>query len=132
MRNLLMDIKGHIDDISHERVVGWAVDPERPDTALEVLIVVDGEIHATLSANEMREGLLSAFSHSTGRYQFRHEFSPALSSVRPPYRRNSPQRIRNSHPEWSAVSACKRARSPGATAGRHLFHRPGRDDHAYA
>jgi hypothetical protein len=77
-----MTVWGHVDDITLERVIGWAADPDRPNDAIELTIAVDGTPYCTLLADLAREGLTTLFPGATGRYGFEHYIVPPLSSRR--------------------------------------------------
>jgi hypothetical protein len=38
-----MNIWGHVDEITSDRIVGWAADLDHPHDAVDVLIAIDGE-----------------------------------------------------------------------------------------
>jgi hypothetical protein len=77
-----MSVWGHVDEITRERVVGWAADPDRPNDVVDLTIAVDGTPYCNLSADLAREGLTTLFPDATGRYGFDHHIVPPLSSTR--------------------------------------------------
>jgi hypothetical protein len=77
-----MAVKGHVDQITHWQVTGWAAESDHPEATVEVLIIVDGEVRATITGTAKRDGLLRVFPNSTGCYEFRYDFEPPLSPSR--------------------------------------------------
>ena len=55
-----MSIQGYVDQITHSKVIGWAINWDQPTTPVEVSIVVDGTEVARCRADIMRERLKSA------------------------------------------------------------------------
>lgn len=78
-----MKLLGHIDEINHEGVTGWVADPDHPDEAVLVQIVVDGNVCGEMRASGFREGLKTIAPGATGCYEFKYRFSPALSRTIP-------------------------------------------------
>jgi len=70
---------GDIDEISRARILGWAMDSEDPDAALELGVVVNGRVVGHCRADRLREGLRESPEPSTaGRHAFSHDFDPPL------------------------------------------------------
>jgi SGNH hydrolase-like domain, acetyltransferase AlgX len=62
-------VEGRLEAVVDGRAVGWARDPERPDEAIEVRVLVDGEPVASGVADVDRPALLAA-GVGHGRYGF--------------------------------------------------------------
>lgn len=76
-----MPIKGYVDSISHGGVVGWAVDTDRPDVPVEIVIQVNGAQHGRCMADLERPQLAAALGQNfSGRHEFRYSFTPALAT----------------------------------------------------
>src|ERR1700712_2565140 len=43
--------KGYVDSFSGDVVLGWAVNPKQPNEAASLLIVIDGQIAASIQCN---------------------------------------------------------------------------------
>ena len=70
--------EGCIDVANHFQIAGWAFDPARPHTALEVEILVDGVVEAVVVANGQRADLARA-GKGAGRCAFAHRFAAVLA-----------------------------------------------------
>ena len=75
-----MQIVGYVDIISRSVVTGWIADKDAPIGALQVSILVNGEVEGHAIANEFRSDLVNAFEGASGRYCFRFNFIPPLSA----------------------------------------------------
>lgn len=74
---------GHVDRITHQDTVGWVMDPARPNAALDVRIIVDGQEHGDCVANISRPDLARDLPQpSTGAYGFNYRFDPPLTATR--------------------------------------------------
>jgi hypothetical protein len=60
---------GHVDLVSHARIVGWAADRDQPEEQIVVRATVNGKPMRAI-ASLMREDLKSAFPNATGAYGF--------------------------------------------------------------
>jgi hypothetical protein len=99
-------ILSHVDSISYESIVGWAVDSERPDEALDIVIMVQGQEHGRCRASNLRPGLAAALGlGSNGFHEFRYEFLPPLGV----------------HQEWSVVVLAAGPSEP-LVNGRRTLH----------
>jgi hypothetical protein len=68
---------GHVDRVSHDRIAGWAADPDHPDRAVEVIIRLNGR-PVRVVADRHRADLAALFPRATGRYGFQLD-GPKLS-----------------------------------------------------
>ncbi len=77
-----MSIEGHVDEVSHAQVRGWAIQP-RSSAPATIQVVVNGHLHGTCVADGIREGL-GEFIGQPGddAHAFEYEFRPALSMYR--------------------------------------------------
>jgi hypothetical protein len=62
-------VEGRLESVVDGRAIGWAWDPERPDEAVEVEVLVDGREVATGVADIERD-VLAAAGMGDGRYGF--------------------------------------------------------------
>lgn len=72
------ELRGRIDRALHDRVEGWAWDPETPDISLSLVVVADGEVIGRCLANRFRGDLLKA-NIGSGRHSFAFYFPRPLS-----------------------------------------------------
>jgi hypothetical protein len=70
--------KGFVDKISRNLVAGWAVDALRPDDAIRVCVLINGQAIASLVADITRADLVGRPDFGNGRHGFRFEFKPPL------------------------------------------------------
>ncbi len=70
---------GYVDFVDRSRVLGWAADTEAPDEQLDAIVYVDGEYHARIRCNRVRNDLRDAGTWGAGDHGFEHCFIPALS-----------------------------------------------------
>ncbi|WP_419728251.1 glycosyltransferase [Lichenicola sp.] len=64
-----MAFVGYLDHFSRERIDGWAWDPEHPDQASVLRVIVDGQVITTVIANGFRPDLVDA-GIGDGRHAF--------------------------------------------------------------
>ncbi|MDN3573824.1 hypothetical protein [Methylobacterium longum] len=76
--NLLGNLRGFVDRATHAEVVGWALNQGAPDYPVELEILVNGALIATLNADLMRPGLAAAIGMGDGRQGFNYAFNPKL------------------------------------------------------
>lgn len=74
-----MSIIGHIDQVSHETISGWAADTVDLSASVTLIIAVNGVDVGRITAATYREGLKSIAPGATGKYAFRYEFPEHLS-----------------------------------------------------
>ena len=74
-----MALKGNLEEVTHERLRGWAFDPERPREAVTLRVLIDGVPTARTVANIYR-GDLEAAGIGDGR----HAFDILAGSYKPP------------------------------------------------
>src|ERR1017187_9251530 len=74
-----MSLRGYVDHVTHYTVRGWAFDEDAADTAVNVIISVDGLAVGGAVANRFREDLTTLNEGSTGKYGFQFSFDPSLS-----------------------------------------------------
>ena len=74
-----MAIRGNLEEVTHERVRGWAFDPARPQDAITLRVLVDGVTVGHTVAN-IHRGDLEAAGIGNGR----HAFDLPASGFRPP------------------------------------------------
>src|SRR3954469_1633873 len=72
-------LRSFLDEISRERIAGWAQDGAQPDAPLSLLILVDDALAARVLANRHRPDLAAA-GIGDGRHGFRFEFPDSLPS----------------------------------------------------
>lgn len=72
---------GYADRIDWDGAAGWAFDPDRPETPVELEIVDNGEVIARISADRLREGLAEA-GIGNGRHSFEFQFRAPLANIR--------------------------------------------------
>jgi hypothetical protein len=77
-----MSLRGHVDQVTHYTVTGWALDDEAPETPLNVIISIDGAAVGGAVANRFRKDLMSVHEGATGKYAFEFSFDPSLSPFR--------------------------------------------------
>src|SRR5579863_10632654 len=78
-------LHGHVDEVSHQRVQGWAADDMRPDETLDVSIFVDGCKVAQVACDRRREDLAQTGQYGNGDHGFLYRFAeplPASSETR--------------------------------------------------
>ena len=73
---------GHVDAMSRTQVSGWAADSDRPDTALEVCLLVNGEEAGRALAQRMRGDLAALGKYGRGHHGFSFTFPEALQGDR--------------------------------------------------
>ena len=77
-----MALRGHVDRLSRRQVIGWARDGAAPDTAVALVVVVDGRAVGRCLADRPREDLVAA-GEGHGRHGFDFAFPdgalPALA-----------------------------------------------------
>jgi hypothetical protein len=74
-----MSLRGHVDQVTHHTVTGWAFNEDAPETAVEIIISVNGLGVGGVLANRFREDLMALGEASTGKYGFQYSFDPSLS-----------------------------------------------------
>lgn len=74
-----MSLRGHVDQVTHHTVTGWAFNQDAPDTAVEIIISVNGLAVGGVLADRFREDLMTLGAASTGKYGFQYSFDPSLS-----------------------------------------------------
>ncbi len=72
-----MSLRGYIDGVIGDELVGWALDDAAPDNRLRVRGELDGVVLDTVEASEPRRDLVTA-GFGDGGYGFRIAFDPAL------------------------------------------------------
>lgn len=78
-------LHGHVDEVSRQRVQGWAADEKRPDETLDVSIFVDGRKVAQVECNRRREDLAQTGQYGNGHHGFMYRFAeppPASNETR--------------------------------------------------
>jgi hypothetical protein len=63
------ELEGHLDDVLHDRILGWARDKASPERPVLLEIVDNGVVIGEIAADLLREGLAEA-GIGTGRYAF--------------------------------------------------------------
>jgi hypothetical protein len=74
-------LRGHLDLVRHDRVDGWAFDPEHPDVGTTVVLVVNGAEVARVVADRYRTDLAKA-GVGDGRHAFSFAVPGGLASDR--------------------------------------------------
>lgn len=74
-----MSLRGYVDQVTHHTVTGWAFDDHAPETAVEIIISVNGSAVGGVVADRFREDLMNLGEGSTGKYGFQFSFDPSLS-----------------------------------------------------
>lgn len=76
-----MRLQSHVDRISHEGVVGWAIDWEDIATPVDLLLVIDGAEVAHIRADQLRSGLDKALGKGvSGCHEFNYRFPKPLDT----------------------------------------------------
>jgi glycosyltransferase involved in cell wall biosynthesis len=93
-----IEIEGNVDVVTQFLASGWAWAPKFPDRALEVEAVLNGEVIASATADQLRSDLLD-YSKGNGKYGFVITFTRPLESTTAPMFRaigpNGPATIPN-------------------------------------
>jgi hypothetical protein len=71
-------LHGHVDEVSHQRVQGWAADDTRPDESLDVSIFIDGRKVAQVACDRRREDLADTGQYGSGNHGFVYRFAEPL------------------------------------------------------
>lgn len=74
-----MQLRGHVDLISHHMVAGWACDIADPSRKVEVRVSVNGVEECRVFGRIFREGLKKLHESATGEYGFEYIFATPLS-----------------------------------------------------
>lgn len=69
---------GHMDRADRYGVGGWAAAPDQPDTPIDVIVSINGQWCAQISADRLREDLQAAGSWGEGKHGFRYLFPTPL------------------------------------------------------
>ncbi|HUB14804.1 MAG TPA: sulfotransferase [Acetobacteraceae bacterium] len=72
---------GHIDSTDHYAIVGWAADPDYPDSRVHLRIMVNGMEHGRVIAERPRPDLKQAGTYGDGAHGFAYVFDPPLSPL---------------------------------------------------
>jgi hypothetical protein len=72
-------LHGHLDEVSHQLVQGWAADHAKPDEVVDVSIFVDGHKIAQVACDQARKDLQLTKRYGEGRHGFVHRFETPLS-----------------------------------------------------
>jgi hypothetical protein len=75
--------QGHADEVSKTHATGWAADTDRPDQFIDVVIYVDGQRHARIACDELRQDLKGHVGLGGAPHGFRFAFEPALPADLP-------------------------------------------------
>lgn len=73
-------LKGHVDEVNHRFITGWAVDTDDPDGCVEILIFIGGHLHATVTCDLPRADLAGIEGFGRGAHAFRFEFASELNA----------------------------------------------------
>jgi hypothetical protein len=74
-----MSLRGHVDQVTRHTVTGWAFNEDAPETAVKVIISVNGLAVGGVLADRFREDLTTLGEGLTGKYGFQYSFDPSLS-----------------------------------------------------
>jgi hypothetical protein len=78
-----MSCHGHVDQITRERLGGWAADLAAPDEVIDVIILLNGNQIARIPCDRPRADLAEIpATFGSGRHGFLYEFSPPLGDGR--------------------------------------------------
>lgn len=78
-----MSFRGHVDEITREKISGWAADSTAPDGIIDVIILLNGSQIARLTCDQVRDDLADLPEmFGNGRHGFSYEFSPPLDEDR--------------------------------------------------
>lgn len=75
-------LHGHLDEVSHQSIQGWAADDARPDEPVDISVFIDGRKVAQVACNRPREDLAQTGQYGNGRHGFSYRFGTALSQVK--------------------------------------------------
>jgi hypothetical protein len=73
---------GYVDEIQRDYVAGWAFDTDSPDCSVDVLVFIDGHLHATAPCDAMREDLKALGGYGEGNHGFYCAFPEPLEDSR--------------------------------------------------
>jgi hypothetical protein len=76
-------LRGRIDQVTPERVHGWAFDEHGPERQIDVSVFVDGRKVAQLRCDRPRPDLLALGTFRSVGHGFEHRFQPPLALVPP-------------------------------------------------
>lgn len=72
---------GYVDSADHHCIIGWAADTDRPDSRLELRVMVNGAEQGRVVADRPREGLRQHGIYGDGAHAFTYFFDPPLSPL---------------------------------------------------
>lgn len=73
---------GYVDIAQRDRIVGWAADPDAPDEALELVVLVNGHEAGRAKADRFRPDLKRLGKFGEGRHGFEFKFEPPLDPAK--------------------------------------------------
>ncbi|HEV2097591.1 MAG TPA: hypothetical protein VGR45_01555 [Stellaceae bacterium] len=77
-----MSYRGYVDQITREKIDGWAADLLSPDKAIDVVILLNGDKMACIPCDELRDDLAELGIYGNGRHGFSYKFTPPLDETR--------------------------------------------------
>lgn len=75
-------LNGRVDKFSRTSMSGWAANSDRPDARVEVVVLVDGQVHGRARCDGPRPDLQSLETLGDGAHGFGYAFDPPLSPLR--------------------------------------------------
>jgi hypothetical protein len=72
-------LTGHLDQVEHSFIAGWAADSGAPEAAQDLIVYVNGQRIATVQCDRPRSDLRSLGNLGQGNHGFRYDFSPSLA-----------------------------------------------------
>src|SRR5271156_4806403 len=76
-------IRGHVDLVLPDVIVGWAADDESLDTPVDISIFVNGSKLVQITCDRLRADLREQGRFGGGRHGFRYQLGPPLSRSEP-------------------------------------------------
>jgi hypothetical protein len=74
---------GYVDQVTRQRISGWAADPAAPDEVIDVTILLNGNQIARIPCDQPREDQANiTATFGSGKHGFSYEFSPPLDEDR--------------------------------------------------
>jgi hypothetical protein len=71
-------LQGHVDEVSHRAIAGWAADDTRPDDTLDVSIFVNARKVAQVACDKPRQDLIKTGQYGHGNHGFAFRFPKPL------------------------------------------------------
>src|SRR5579872_2820293 len=73
---------GHVDNIEHGLIEGWAIDTDGVNEHVEVMLFIDGHHHVTITCDAPRDDLKALGGYGEGNHGFHYAFPTPLPAHR--------------------------------------------------